>query len=439
MENFKPAIIGHEEFTAPSIDVFTPQDPSEAARLRDVEEYTAAYHVHYMEGVEGHQLNPEGAEHNLDQLVVLTKAIRERILVDKRFKAFPEEIGWFREKYPNSDLSPEKMMKPASVVRSWLMKLGPHNDMADAEGALMMARDWVIEESQGAEADAGLIADIDLELADLLDGEARTAYLDEAVQYLEKQSIAQIGSDDLGKAALTQAKITAIKLELKRHEVTGTRFLAGTVDVEAYRELENEALAGLEVLDDYIDSGLENLADRFNSFATDEDAEGDSDGIKNLGVIFEAATYSSILSEMISSGKLALGRINIGTQRQESGLAHKIFKPGERRKQPDGFNFNYDLEYSEMNPDDANGILSTVYVQNKLVLSPRYSQEKADSASEAFFAGKRFLYFSAKDLDVDAIDPSFGLRAEVAHITSGLQEHLDLMHQRRTARIISDE
>jgi hypothetical protein len=384
-------------------------DPLEAKRLEAIDQFTAPYHIHFVDGAEGYELNPEGSQYNFDASIMLTELMHKK--QEGEFGHIEDISEWFFAKYPHGDINAKQLRKPASVVRTWLSKLGPHNDMVEAEDDLAFARRWMLETHSGrrqtdSENNYGskefrLVADIDLELAEIVDDDLRELYLEEALTFLEYSKSDHLEKGDFGYATLDQAMIASVKIELARREATGTGQLTNRCEPGKYDELEDITNHEHGLLEESIVRNIENILETIEKTDT---GSGELDKISrdNIAVMFEAVTYYSLLEEIIDKKALTAAKVRLGTLRQESGSTHNISTENdtdstEPRK---GFNFNYDVEYTQLNDRDhvrGEGLYRTIYLQNKL--NPKDTKpDEARDYSQRFLAGKEFRFVTPPNL-----------------------------------------
>lgn len=245
------------------------------------------------------------------------------------------------------------------------------------------------------------IAAIDLELAEIVDDELRDLYLEEALQFLEYSQAEHLQSDNYGYAALDQAKIATVKIELSRSQATGTGLLTTRFDPEKYTELELSVGLELSTLEETITSSIDKILDIIDAQGDTSD-QVDKTSRDNLAILFEVATYYSLLEEIVEKKALTTAKVRLGSLRQEKGSTHKIITENdtESRQNSSGFNFNYDVEYSQLNDREkvkGEGLYTTVYIQNRL--NPDSADPKtAKEYSQRFIAGKEFRFITPANL-----------------------------------------
>jgi hypothetical protein len=398
------------------IDEATPQDAvlpidtsvEELKRLEAIDEYAKPYHIHFVEGAEGHALNPEAAEYNFDAQIMLTQLMHEKCA---RTGTAETVSDWFYSKYPDSDIDRKQLKKPSSVVRTWLKKLGPHNDMSEAEGDLLFARSWMLSTEAGrrqsdrdvdySSKEFRLVADIDLELANIIDDELREQFLEEAAEFLKYSADEHLNRGNFGYASLDLATLTSVKIELARHRIFGTGQLINSKNNELYEELEttvNSEIATLEsVILQNIDKTLQNIVEVNGQGDTIDKINRD-----NLAVMLEAATYYMFLTDMVEKKALSAAKIRFGTIREEQGETNTVINSeiDNNTGKTKNFNFNFDLAYTQLTSKkfgEGVGLYETTYIQNKT--NPKDAdQEKAMEYSDRFIAGKRFIYVTPQIL-----------------------------------------
>ena len=398
------------------LDEVTPQDTAspidipieESKRLEAINEYAKPYHIHFVEGAEGHALNPVAAEYNFDAQIMLTQLMYEKCAKTGTAETVSD---WFYSKYPESDIDRKQLKKPSSVVRTWLKKLGPHNDMTEAEEDLLFARRWMLSTEAGRrQSDSSvdysskefrLVADIDLELANIIDDDLREQFLEEAADFLKYSADEHTNRGNFGYAALDYATLTSVNIELARHRLFGTGQLVNSENSDLYEELEtvvNSEIATLEaVIVQNIDKTLQKITE-----VNGQSDEIDKINRDNLAVMLEAATYFMFLTDMVEKKALSAAKIRFGTIREEQGETNTVINPKNDRSsgQTKNFNFNFDLAYTQLTNrkfGDGTGLYETTYIQNKT--NPRDAdQEKAMEYSDRFIAGKRFIYVTPQIL-----------------------------------------
>ncbi len=387
------------------VDTSSIQTDMQPEKIALIERVEQPYHAHFLPGIEGHSLNPEGAEHNLDATLVLTDMIRGKMTASKGRDRIHHDIDWFFDKYPATDVRAEGLRKPSAVVRTWLRKLGPHNDLEGAEGDLQSARMWVIETEQeknnsnirAGSREFALVADLDLELAGLpdTDEEQRESYLREASAYLEKAKLQHIDQGKLGAACVDQTVLSYARTELLRQKVFGTSLLMASAEPAKYREFEAGFVKENGILQTDLLDSLDVLSEQLDDFDVDTLDELDKEYVKNFGLLFEAVTYSMLLTETLREKSLLKFKVRPGTIREETGTTHISTTPNSEHLGRT-FNFNYDLAFDAVNEEDGGGLYTTVYVQNKL--NPEQAQHKdAAKMSTKFFGGKKFMFLTPQD------------------------------------------
>ena len=408
---------------------------SEDPRQALVDDVLSPYHIHYADGVEGAQINPEASERNFDTLLVLTKLIREKRTtqkVDNR-KAHSlwledADIDWYFTKYEHQGVTKGQFDQPKKVVSLWLHKLGPHNDMADATEDLLAARQWLIQENEAKTAaikdpseklrskEYGVIADIDMELGEVVDNIDQLTLLGEAAAYLDHYVTQQEAAGNTHTAAIARMKLTSVRIETQRLKILGTNQLTTGYSEEQYAQLEDSVEAELSSLTTYFGGATKQTHERFNTdtyvnLAEDEAQKKDKKYIETIGALFEVYSYLQIMGDIVTHEDLAVQRFRPGTIREESSTAHKIDDhPTTRQlKQPDGsvitlpdhgFNYNFDFVLTALDTKHRpgnGGIFHTVYFQNKINpdLAP---SDKAREASQKFIAGKQFYFLEPNSL-----------------------------------------
>lgn len=395
------------------------QDP----RQELIEEVLMPYHIHYAEGIEGASINPEASERNFDTLLVLTKLIREQRVTRRLENGNTTEweqdpaIDWYFEKYAAHGLTHSDLNKPAKVVRLWLEKLGPHNDMADATDDLLQARKWLIKDNDTRNRSSklepietkefGLIAEIDTEIGELVDPEDRYEFFAEAASYFQHHIEQQDGQKHFGPAVVSRMKLSAIRIEMQREKILGTNQPTQNYSEEQLAKFEGVVEQELDVLREQFKDYL-HLMD--GMFANLGPAAAKDNAYKKLrGSLFEVYAYLRIMDGVVSNGTLASEKFRPGTLREESGTAHKIDEhPNSRRlKNADGseieldehgFNYNFDFLHTVLikKPNQSGALYNTLYVQTKI--DTDYAPEaKAKDASAKFWAGKEFLFVVPTD------------------------------------------
>ena len=402
-------------------------------RQQLIDSSLSAYHIHHSEGIEGDVINHEAAERNFDTLLVLTDMIRSRYTTFQlrgdeqtaRTWGPTPKYDWFFDKYAQTGIDKGQFDRPSKIVNLWLEKLGPHNDMADAEEDLVSARNWLI----GVDADQrqanqntkevtdkefGLIADVDLELSELVDDDSREDYLREAAAYQEHYLAQQEAKGKLYTATLARMRLGATRVELAHMRALGTSQLTLNYTSEQYTDFKTAVEAELEGLNDHFDDALDETRTRFME-ASEQPAnekqlqEKKREFTRTVAALFETYTYLRTMDTIISHDGLAFEKFRPGNAHEEHATAHKIDElPTSRQlKLPDGtieelaphgFNYNFDFVYTTLNTDSrpGEGIYHTVYFQNKINpdLAPA---DEAKAASARFFAGKQFYYVEPND------------------------------------------
>lgn len=394
------------------------------------------YHIHYADGVEGATINPEASERNFDTLLVLTKLIREQRTTNKvdNRKAhspwFPDpDIDWYFDKYQDQGVGKIAFDQPRKVVSMWLEKLGPHNDMTEATDDLLAARSWLIREHQniterdGKEASDllgsayfGTIADIDMELGEVVDEINQPLYLAEAAAYLDQYIDQQTDAGNIATAAIARMKLATVRIEMRRIKHLDTNQLTTAVDPDDYLRFEEDVEVELENLNKYFHDATTKVTDVYSevSFADLDDSDTtrhENKFAQSMGALFEVYSYLHVMEDLVANETLATQRFRPGTIREESGTAHKIDDhPNSRVKQlsdgtkvdlaPHGFNFNFDFALttlkSEIRPGET-GHYETVYFQNKM--NPDQAPAaKAEAESRKFLAGKHFYFIEPSSI-----------------------------------------
>lgn len=427
-----PEVITHQplpvpEYTEPPVVQDDPRDLL-------VDQVLSPYHIHYAEGIEGHSINPEAAELNFDTLLVLTGMIRDEHVTQKESKKGPWQAepsyDWYFDKYQDQGVTKVDFDQPSKIVKMWLRKLGPHNDLSDthdtetdadlgldAADDILSARNWLLKEASAPNAkkpDYGLIAELNLELAEIGHND-NTAhqYLAEAAQYLDKHVQEKTASGEIDKAALARMKLTAVHIELARQQHLGTALLVRNPDEAQYARFEEDVETNLGKLRSYFHDTLVEVETKFKIDETDSPEEV-ANKTRYLayasGRLFEVYNYLTVMDSLVETSSLAISKYRPGFYREESGTAHKVDnhtnnrqlnRNGETVELPEhGFNYNFDFVFNTLiqNPQPGEGFYRSAYYQLKI--DPRSANDKAaKAASEKFFPGKKFFFVQPSNLD----------------------------------------
>lgn len=402
--------------------LFPEHTQTENARQTLVDEVLSPYHIHFAEGVEGDAINPEASERNFDTLLLLTKLIRDKSTLNPRRRQedsdLPEDpiVTWFFDTYGTTGIERGSLDKPNKIVELWLKKLGPHNDMADAHEDLLAARDWLLavnSEKSGANngfdpqtsKEFGLIAELDIELAEIADDHDKLPYLQEAATYLNAYIAQKEASGESAKATVARMKLAAVHIDIKREELVGTTMPTRRYDEATYGQFEQSVEDELDSLQAYYEEHAEEVEAAFAALPEPHTEKTIGNLKRELGPLFEVFTYLEVMHSFVQNGSLLTQKIRPGTMREESSTAHKTDDlPKQESRNDHGFNYNFDLVVTTLNDGSdpyQRGLYTSYYYQNKI--DPEYaSVDAATIASAKFFANKKFFYIQPKNLDNDS-------------------------------------
>jgi hypothetical protein len=427
---------------------------TEDPRQQLIEEVLEPYHIHYAEGVEGEAVNPEASQRNFDTLLVLTRLIRDRHTTRKIAPengkgpwgwAEEPDYDWYFEKYAADGVNRQEFDSPVKVVRLWLEKFGPHNDIAHAEADVRLARQWLIHENNvklsnhstepEISREFGVIAELDIELSEIIGheqapggpepqhgSETRRQYIEEALVYLDKYGRQRERKGDHEAVAIAKMKATALRIELRREHILGTNQLTHTYSGRQYDELEEAVETEVDQLTRFFEGELDFVRAAANHLKNsahlpEKERQKLADSYAStVGSLFEVYSYLRVMDTIIVDGGLAVQKFRPGTLREESSTSHKVDEhPNSRRlKQPDGtvvelpahgFNYNFDfvLETLTDKVQRGRGIYQTVYFQNKI--NPEHAPaDKAELASAKLYGNKKFIFAKPDEL-IDDFQP----------------------------------
>ncbi len=382
-----------EAFRAPEPEL----PPFEAQRQELVSRMSYPYQRHFAPGSEGERVNPTAAEHTYDATLATIH------MIQTKQKSSPGEpaVGceWYYDKYPGGDRN-IRTSQPRNIVRSWLGKLGSHNDMAGAENDLVAARTWLIDGMHESGYTIGgtieshpsfpTIVEIDRELSLLLPGEEGKGFLDEATRHAEHAFTQSTENGNYAESTRDRAQVAFLHIEQAKQAAFGSRALINQGILRTqYGHVQATALQEIAGLRTVIETALETLG---------SDPEQDTN-TAHMGLAFESIMYYRQLAEIINTNALMNTQLRPATLREEGGSSNFSMAPGSRQKPPNDFNFNADLVYTVLPPDpDGQGInMQKTYLQLKLS-GNRTTPIKLEEAQRGFLPQKRFIYVLADRL-----------------------------------------
>ena len=408
-------------------------EPIERAGESVFEEMVRPYHIHFAKGAEGYELNPGGAEYNFDAVLMLTQRIHEFHGTGRQRLRDSSSLNWFFERYPNTDIQQTELGRPLATISKWLSKLGPHNDMAEAQDDLEMARD-VLTQDDREDADPdyesrrySVVAELDIELAQIYESDPQRVYMTEdylqdAQAHLEHNLQAnEANLENYGRQALDRVLLSSVRIDLERLRLFGT-----TLPIDhAPENMKAELTEFTQAQADELKTELENLLSLAEEdYARATEVEPDEEALRyhwrRTAYLFEGLTYLKLLGESIFDDTAHSTRIQPGTFRQEQGAVHNVITSDNKPKRHT-FNYNFDLQVTTANDlgerprvstlyaphedeiitgdedPEAKGLYTTTYVQMKLHDSLTPALEFKELAEKNLFPGKHFIFLVPDD------------------------------------------